>query len=49
MVIYDPARLQMRIDRNRTHILKPTFLQVFANPIGQTVADGKRSLIMTVI
>lgn len=37
MIIDDSACLQMRVNCDRTHVLHPTFLQVFAHPVGQTV------------
>ena len=33
VVVYDPAGLQMGVDRNRTHILEAALLQVFADPV----------------
>ena len=33
MIVDNPARLQVRIYRNRTHILKPALLQVFTNSL----------------
>ena len=49
MVIYDPAGLQVGVDRYRTHIFEAAPLQVFTDPVGKAIADRDRSDIMSLV
>ena len=49
MVIDDPARLQMGINRDRSDILEAALLQVFADLVRQAVADRDRPDVMPLI
>ena len=49
VVVDDPAGLQMGVDRDRAHILETALFQVFADPVGQTVADRDRTHVMSLI
>ena len=46
---YDAAGLQVRIDRDRAHILEPVFLQVAADPRGQAVRDRDARIRMPAV
>ena len=49
VVVNNPAGLQMRTDRHCTHILEAAFLQVFTDPVGQTIADRDHPDIVSLI
>ena len=49
VVVDDPAGLQVGVDRDRAYILEAAFFQVFADPVGQAVADRDRPDIMSLI
>ena len=49
VVIDDPAGLQVGVYRYRSHILETALLQVFTDPVGETVADWDRSDIMSLV
>ena len=49
VVVDDTAGLQVGVDRYRTHILEAALLHVFADSVGETVADRDRPDIMPLI
>ena len=49
VVVNNPASLQMGVNCDRADILEAAFFQVFADPVGQAVADRDRTGVMPVI
>ena len=49
VVVYNPAGLQMGVDRNCADILEAAFLQILTDLVGQTVTDRDRPCIMPLI